>query len=203
MPEVRWLDDLVRKFLFLLGSARSGGNTEDLARKAAAQLPSAVTQQWLQLRELPLPSFADRRHLPGAVYVEPAGKERILLDATLDATDLVIASPLYWYSVSTRQAWLCRGRASKSTPRSRAVSATSCAWRACWRTGHGGGAMVARFRRAEDGSRGAGPAGDAAVIPARRTPRTGPRRRTTRNVRSPELPGDREDFSQREVFSLA
>jgi len=38
--------------------------------------------------------------VPGAVYSESAGNERILLDATLDATDLVIASPLYWYSVS-------------------------------------------------------------------------------------------------------
>ena len=38
--------------------------------------------------------------MPGAVYCPAAGNERILLDATLDATDLVIASPLYWYSVS-------------------------------------------------------------------------------------------------------
>jgi hypothetical protein len=42
-----------------------------------------------------------------------------------------------------------------------------------------------------------------AVIPARRTPRTGARRRTTLNLRSPELPCDREDFSYREDFSLA
>ncbi|MFL6055811.1 MAG: flavodoxin family protein [Actinoallomurus sp.] len=79
---------------------RSGGNTEELARQAAAQLPSGVAQQWLRLRDLPLPDFQDLRHVPGAVYPEPTGNERILLDATLDATDLVIASPLYWYSVS-------------------------------------------------------------------------------------------------------
>ena len=30
-----------------------------------------------------------------------AGDEKVLLDATLAATDLVIASPLYWFSVST------------------------------------------------------------------------------------------------------
>jgi multimeric flavodoxin WrbA len=95
-----WLDDSMRKFLFLMGSARSGGNTEELARQAAAQLPAAVIQQWLHLRDLPLPSFRDLRHVPGAAYCEPTGNERILLDATLDATDLVIASPLYWYSVS-------------------------------------------------------------------------------------------------------
>jgi hypothetical protein len=55
---------------------------------------------------------------------------------------------------------------------------------------------------AGDGSRGAAPADDAPVIPARRTPRTGTRRRTTPTLRSPELPRDREDFSQREDFSL-
>ena len=92
--------DFMRKFLFLVGSARSGGNTEDLARQAAAQLPSAVIQQWLHLRDLPIPSFRDLRHSPDAAYCEPTGNERILLDATMDATDLVIASPLYWYSVS-------------------------------------------------------------------------------------------------------
>ncbi len=90
----------MRKFLFLLGSARSGGNTEDLARQAASQLPSDVAQRWLHLRDLPLPGYRDVRHIPGAVHPEPDGNERILLDATLAATDLVIASPLYWYSVS-------------------------------------------------------------------------------------------------------
>ena len=67
---------------------------------------------------------------------------------------------------------------------------------------HGGGAVVSWFYRAGDGSQGASPAGDAPVIPARRTPGTGTRRRTTLNSRSPELPGDREDFSYREDFSL-
>jgi hypothetical protein len=54
--------------------------------------------------------------------------------------------------------------------------------------------------------RGRAPAGDAPVIPTLRTPRTlrtGTRRRTTLNLRSPELPRDREDFSYREDFSLA
>jgi hypothetical protein len=59
------------------------------------------------------------------------------------------------------------------------------------------------FAAPGDGSRGAVPAGDALVIPARRTPRTGARRRPTLNVRSPELPRDREDFWYREDFSLA
>ena len=89
-----------RSFLFILGSARRDGNTELLARKAAAQLPADIPQQWLHLLDLPLPPFEDIRHSVG-VYPEPVGNERILLDATLAASDIVVASPLYWYSVSS------------------------------------------------------------------------------------------------------
>lgn len=88
-----------RTFLFLLGSGRSGGNTEILARKAAEQLPAEVEQRWISLAEHPLPDFQDLRHRTG--HVRPTGgNEALLLDATLAATDVVIASPLYWYSVS-------------------------------------------------------------------------------------------------------
>ncbi|MFD9909760.1 flavodoxin family protein [Streptomyces sp. NPDC059063] len=94
---------MTRKFLFVLGSARSDGNTELLARKAAEQLPADVEQRWLHLADHPLPDFDDLRH--DKVYARarplPEGtNEALLLDATLDATDIVIASPLYWYSVS-------------------------------------------------------------------------------------------------------
>jgi len=88
-----------RKFLFLLGSARIGGNTETLTRYAARELPSDVEQRWLRLSDVPLEPFEDKRH-DGLGHGEPVGNERLLLDATLDATDVVIASPLYWYSVS-------------------------------------------------------------------------------------------------------
>ena len=90
-----------RSFLFLLGSTRSGSNTELLARRAAEQLPAHVEQRWLRLADLPLPVFEDVRHGDGPNHREPAGHARTLLDATLGATDLVIASPLYWYAVST------------------------------------------------------------------------------------------------------
>lgn len=90
-----------RRFLFLLGSTRAGGNTEALAQQAAAQLPSDVDQHWVRLSEMQLPAFADARHDGDGSYPAPTGHARTLLDATLDATDLVIASPLYWYSVST------------------------------------------------------------------------------------------------------
>ncbi|WP_406474514.1 flavodoxin family protein [Streptomyces sp. NBC_01615] len=88
-----------RSFLFLLGSSRPAGNTELLARRAAEQLPTDVEQRWLSLAEHPLPDFEDLRH--DADHVRPTeGNVGLLLDATLAATDIVIASPLYWYSVS-------------------------------------------------------------------------------------------------------
>jgi multimeric flavodoxin WrbA len=91
---------MTRSFLFLLGSARAGGNTEQLARAAAEQLPAATGQRWLRLADLHLPDFVDGRHAPGGP--EPAGSdEALLLEATLAATDVVVASPLYWYSVSS------------------------------------------------------------------------------------------------------
>ncbi|MGW3726532.1 flavodoxin family protein [Streptomyces sp. F001] len=90
---------MTRRFLFLLGSSRSEGNTELLARRAAEQLPADVEQQWISLAEHPLPDFEDLRH--DSDHVRPTqGDVALLLDATLAATDIVIASPLYWYSVS-------------------------------------------------------------------------------------------------------
>ncbi|MDQ0750544.1 multimeric flavodoxin WrbA [Streptomyces africanus] len=90
---------MTRRFLFVLGSARTDGNTELLARRAAEQLPPDVEQQWLDLAEHPVPDFEDLRH--AGDHVRPTeGNVALLLDATLAATDIVIASPLYWYSVS-------------------------------------------------------------------------------------------------------
>ncbi|MEV7002468.1 NAD(P)H-dependent oxidoreductase [Streptomyces sp. NPDC093982] len=90
---------MTRRFLFVLGSSRSDGNTELLARRAAEQLPEGVEQQWIDLAAHPLPDFEDLRH--DSDHVRPTqGNVALLLDATLAATDIVIASPLYWYSVS-------------------------------------------------------------------------------------------------------
>ncbi|MFE1878234.1 flavodoxin family protein [Streptomyces diastatochromogenes] len=89
-----------RRFLFVLGSARLDGNTELLAREAAAQLPGDVEQQWIRLAEHPLPDFVDLRHDSDHVRAPSDTETGLLLDATLAATDIVIASPLYWYSVS-------------------------------------------------------------------------------------------------------
>jgi multimeric flavodoxin WrbA len=91
-----------RDFLFLLGSTRDGGNTETLARCAARGLPPGTGQRWLRLSEVPLPEYADTRHQGEERDSRqwPDGNERLLLEGTLQATDLVIASPVYWYSVS-------------------------------------------------------------------------------------------------------
>ena len=59
-----------------------------------------MPQRWLRLSDHPLPAFQDIRHEGDGRYPEPAGNERLLLQATLAASDVVIASPLYWYSVS-------------------------------------------------------------------------------------------------------
>ena len=90
---------MTRRFLFVLGSARADGNTELLARRAAEQLPPDVEQQWIRLAEHPLPDFVDLRH-DGPVQAPTDDNATRLLDATLAATDVVIASPVYWYSVS-------------------------------------------------------------------------------------------------------
>jgi multimeric flavodoxin WrbA len=90
-----------RHLLFLVASTRLPGvqgNTETLARRAAAALPSDVQQTWLQLRDLPLPPFEDHRHGRGS-YPMPEGDGRRLLDATLQADELVFVAPVYWYSL--------------------------------------------------------------------------------------------------------
>ncbi|MFD7656557.1 flavodoxin family protein [Actinosynnema sp. NPDC059797] len=88
-----------RKFLFVLGSSRRDGNTEQLARIAAEQLGD-VEQRWLWLGDVPLEEYRDIRY-PVSERPDPKGNEKLLLDATLEATDIVIASPTYWYSVSS------------------------------------------------------------------------------------------------------
>lgn len=89
-----------RSFLFVLGSARQGGNTESLARAAAEHLEPEAEQRWIHLGELGLPPFVDRRHVGDGITPAAEGPERVVQEATLAATDVVIASPLYWYSVT-------------------------------------------------------------------------------------------------------
>ena len=89
-----------RKFVFILGSARRNGNTEQLTRHAAGFLPAEVTQTWIHLLDRNLPLFEDIRHHETRKYSVASESEKVLLDATLSANDIVIASPVYWYSIS-------------------------------------------------------------------------------------------------------
>ncbi len=93
-----------RHFLFIVASARvpgAVGNTEWLAREAARHLPADTTRTWIHLNGLELADFEDRRHDVGT-YPMPTGDTARLLQATLEATDLVFVTPLYWYSFPNR-----------------------------------------------------------------------------------------------------
>ena len=90
---------LNRRVLVLLASARADGNAELMARAAVAALPAEVEVRWLRLAELALPPFEDIRHEGGGHYPEPEGDLGRVLKDTLWATDLLVAAPLYWYSV--------------------------------------------------------------------------------------------------------
>lgn len=94
------MTEMNRSFLFLLGSARRDGNTELLCRHAARSLPDSISQTWLHLFDHQLPLFEDIRHHESRKYSLGTESEKTLLEATLAATDIVIGSPVYWYSVS-------------------------------------------------------------------------------------------------------
>lgn len=88
-------------FLFLTTSTREAGhtgNTEWLARQAAAALPAGTPQTWHHLARMELPAFVDLRHTTGS-YPMPEGDLRTLLDATLAANHIVFVSPVYWFSI--------------------------------------------------------------------------------------------------------
>ena len=88
-------------YLFLTTSTREPGivgNTEWLARQAAAALPAGSTQTWLSLARMELPRFVDQRHTTGS-YPMPEGDMKTLLDATLAADHIVFVAPVYWFSI--------------------------------------------------------------------------------------------------------
>jgi multimeric flavodoxin WrbA len=87
--------------LFLTTSTREAGhvgNTEWLARQAAATLPAEATQTWLHLARMELPPFVDQRHTAGT-YAPPEGDMKTLLNATLAADHIVFVAPVYWFSI--------------------------------------------------------------------------------------------------------
>lgn len=87
-----------RSFLFLLCGAREHGNSEQLARHAAAALPPQIACSWVNLAEAALPPFRDLRH-PTPAFPPLTAPERALAVSTMAATDLVFVTPVYWYSL--------------------------------------------------------------------------------------------------------
>ena len=88
-----------RHVLVLLASTRADGNAELMARAAVEALPEDTEVRWLRLAELALPPFVDIRHEGSGQYPEPEGDLGRALKDTLWATDLLVAAPLYWYSL--------------------------------------------------------------------------------------------------------
>lgn len=86
--------DNTRRFLFLLSSARQGGNSEQLARKAALSLGCAC--DWLDLTRTSLPAFHDLRPVPPN---QPTGDLGSVIARMKVATDICFVAPVYWYSV--------------------------------------------------------------------------------------------------------
>ncbi|MBT9550389.1 MAG: NAD(P)H-dependent oxidoreductase [Hydrogenophaga sp.] len=100
-----------RHVLFLVASTREPGhvgNTEWLARQAAASLPPDTTQTWVHLARAGIPEFIDQRHTVGSYPMPESGSVmRNLLDQTLACTDLVFVAPVYWFSFpATLKAYL-------------------------------------------------------------------------------------------------
>ena len=76
---------------------RRSGNVG--AARGAELSPRSHEQRWLRLADLPLDPFVDIRHEGDGTYPAPRGHARTLLDATLEATDLVFVVPVYWYGL--------------------------------------------------------------------------------------------------------
>ncbi len=87
-------------YLFLIASAREPahtGNTEWLAKQAASYLPTTTQQTWFHLAHLDFPEFLDQRHTRDS-YPMPEGDLQDLLEATINCSDVVFVSPVYWFS---------------------------------------------------------------------------------------------------------
>lgn len=82
------------QFLFLLSSARKGGNAHRLAQAAAAPIP-AERQRWIDLSDPALPPFSDLR--PG--FALPDGPVAQVMAAMQQASDIVMVAPVYWYAL--------------------------------------------------------------------------------------------------------
>lgn len=83
-----------RRFLFILSSARPGGNSALLAQASAAPLP-ADRQHWIDLSAAQLPPYRDLR----PATAQPEGDLADIMAAMREASDIVIVAPIYWYAL--------------------------------------------------------------------------------------------------------
>lgn len=83
-----------RRYLFLLSSARPGGNSALLAQTAAIPLP-AYAQHWIDLSAAQLSPYRDLR----PATAQPVGDLAAIMDAMRAASDIVIVAPVYWYAL--------------------------------------------------------------------------------------------------------
>ena len=91
-----------RRFLIYTCSCRPRGNAWQLARRAARALP-ADHVEWIDLATADVPPFADLR--PVAPPLSPPLEA--LWSQTARATDLVFATPIYWYALpAPAKLWL-------------------------------------------------------------------------------------------------
>jgi putative NADPH-quinone reductase len=66
----------------------------------SSSLPPGVAQEWIRLTDVDLPAFADQRHASATAWAPVVeGNSRRLLEATLQASDVVFVAPVYWYSL--------------------------------------------------------------------------------------------------------
>ena len=83
--------------LIISGSSRKNGNTETLAKEAAAQYNGEV--KWIHLREKNVKQIVDERH-EEAGFTPVNDDHHDLVEKMLQADVLLFATPVYWYGMS-------------------------------------------------------------------------------------------------------
>ncbi|KYG88882.1 flavodoxin family protein [Metasolibacillus sp. FSL H7-0170] len=83
------------KILLLTGSTRNDGNSEELAHLALKDLPYEA----IQLKDLHIKPIEDLRHTPEGFHPVDDDYTKVL-EAILRSDMLVLATPIYWYSMS-------------------------------------------------------------------------------------------------------
>lgn len=86
---------MLMKILLLVGSTRNDGNSEKLAHLTLEGLPYKT----IYLKDLDIRPIEDLRHTPEGFHPVDDDYTRVL-EAILESDVLVLATPIYWYSMS-------------------------------------------------------------------------------------------------------